>query len=405
MDPDGPTVLLLDGDYDTSLVIASELTEDLEATVVGTGTTRYSRLLRSNYCEYAAIVPPSDDPAYEDALLGVVRSSRPDIVLPVGYESMASVDEIRSEIPDGVSLCVPPPESFRTAVDKEATLRRGRRLGIDTPADYSTLVRDLEADGRPPVADRLPFPLFLKARRENGSATTAPVEDPASFWDTYDRIAAAAPGGDVLVQEYVEGSDSTYGCGLLCFDNEVELACLHEELRSVPRHGGSGTHLRLGRDDGLERDARRLLRSIGWNGVALVEFKRRRDGTFVLMEINPKFWASYALASRFGYRFASTIVADRLDLEVELPVGTPQRSGEMVFPLRELKFQIENRSEASLSEYVTTMCKPSAAWDVDRRDLGAWLMPPMSLVSKLPTVDPSGSRTRSEPAVRGGMHG
>jgi len=31
------------------------------------------------------------------------------------------------------------------------------------------------------------------------------------------------------------------------------------------------------------------------------------------MEINPKFWASYALASRYGYRFASALVAGVLD--------------------------------------------------------------------------------------------
>ncbi|MEY7850163.1 ATP-dependent carboxylate-amine ligase [Natrarchaeobius sp. A-rgal3] len=400
MDSDGPTVLVLDGDYDTSLVIARELTEDLEATVVGTGTMRHSRLLRSTYCDYVAVVPPPDDPAYADAVLGVIRSARPDVVLPVGYESMASVDGIRSAIPDGVSLCLPPSDSIRIAVDKAATLRQGRQLGIETPTDYSRRVADLAADGRSDVSGHLPFPVFLKARRENGSATTAPVSDPDAFWETYDRIAADAPRGDVLVQEYVDGSDSTYGCGVLCFDNAVELSCVHEELRSVPRHGGSGTHLRLEPEESVTRDATRLLTTIGWDGVALVEFKRRADGTFVLMEINPKFWASYALASRFGYRFASTIVADCLDLAVETPVGSPTQHGEMVFPLRELQFQLENRAEASLSEYAATVCKRTAAWDVDRRDLGAWLVPPVSFLAKLPTIDVPSPTRESESTVR-----
>ncbi|WP_200840306.1 ATP-dependent carboxylate-amine ligase [Natrialba sp. INN-245] len=400
MDSDGPSVLVLDGDYDTSLVIAKELTEDLEATIVGTGTTRYSRLLRSTYCDYGAVVPPPDDPTYADAVAGVIRSARPDVVLPVGYESMAGVDGIRSAIPDDVSLCLPPSDSFRAAVDKAATLRQGSQLGIETPIDYSRRVADLAADGRPDVSDHLPFPVFLKARRENGSATTSPVSDPEAFWESYDRIAAAAPRGDVLVQEYVDGSDSTYGCGVLCFDNAVELTCVHEELRSVPRHGGSGTHLRLEPEESIARDATRLLTTIGWDGVALVEFKRRADGTFVLMEINPKFWASYALARRFGYRFASTIVAGCLDLAVETPVGSPAEHGEMVFPLRELQFQLENREEASPTEYAATVCRRTAAWDVDHRDLGAWLVPPVSLLAKLPTIDVSSPTRGTESTVR-----
>ncbi|RQG98788.1 carboxylate--amine ligase [Natrarchaeobius oligotrophus] len=403
MDPEPPTVLVLDGDYDTSLVIARELTEDLEATIVGAGTMRHSRLLRSTYCDYTAVVPPPDDPAHADAVLEVIRSCRPGVVLPVGYESMASVDSIRSAVPADVSLCLPPSPSFRVAVDKRATLQRARELDIDVPTDYTGLVADLEADGRPDVGDHLPFPVFLKARKENGAATTAPVDDPAAFWSAYDRIAAIAPENDVLVQEYVDGSRSTYGCGLLCFDNEVALACVHEELRSVPRHGGSGTHLRLCDQPRLQRHATRLLREVGWHGVALVEFKRRPDGTFVLMEINPKFWASYALASRFGHRFASTIVADRLDLEVDVPVGSPESGREMVFPLRELKFRLENRDRDSLPEYLATVCNPGVAWDVDPRDVGAWLTPPPAVVEKLPAIETGDSRVNAPSG--GGTHG
>ncbi|MFP8951986.1 ATP-dependent carboxylate-amine ligase [Natrialbaceae archaeon A-arb3/5] len=398
-----PRVLLLDGDYDTSLVIARELSEDLGATIVGTGTTQYSRLLRSAHCDYTAVVPPPTDEAHPGTLRSLIRTYRPDIVLPVGYESTASVDSIRDDIPSTVSLCLPTSDSFRTAVDKAATLSHGRRIGLETPTDYSGLASDLDADGRPPVGDLLPFPVFLKARRENGQAATAPVEDPDVFWSTYDRIAASAPEGDVLVQEYVDGSDSTYGCGVLCLDNEVELVCTHEERRSVPRHGGSGTHLRLSRESDLERQATRLLSEIDWHGVALVEFKRRRDGTLVLMEINPKFWASYALASGFDYRFASTLVGAELGLEVERPIGEPKARGEMVFPLRELKFQLENRDEASVSELVRMVCSPGAAWDVDRRDLGAWLTPPATLVRKLPTVESERGEFGAVP--RGESHG
>ncbi|MHC3436672.1 carboxylate--amine ligase [Natrialbaceae archaeon A-gly3] len=379
-----PRVLLLDGDYDNALAIARELSEDLEATIVGVGTSPHSRLLRSKYCDHGRVLPPPDDPLYSETLLEVIERDRPDVVLSVGYDSTAAVQSIRAAIPDAVAVCLPSRDAFRAAADKAETLRRGRRLGIETPDEYSDVVADLEADDRPDPSGTLPFPVFLKARWENGGATTTPVEEPTAFWDAYDRVAGLAPNDEVLVQEYVDGTGSTYGCGVLCFDGDVELTMTHEELRSVPRHGGSGTHLRLERDERVESAAKALLRDIGWHGVALAEFKRRRDGTVVLMEINPKFWASYALASRYGYRFASTIVADRLGLDVKRPIGNPETDGEMVFPLRELQFAATNPGLENVRESLSTLLTVGSGWDVDRSDLGAWLTPPAKLVRKLP---------------------
>ncbi|MFW6017731.1 MAG: ATP-dependent carboxylate-amine ligase [Halapricum sp.] len=385
-----PTVLLLDGDYDNTLSVARELSEDLDARILGTGTTRYSRLLRSNYCDVGEVVPAPGEAGYADALLDVMDRHRPQIVLPVGYDSMAAVDSIRSEIPDAVGFCLPPPASFRLAVDKASTLQRAERLGIPVPTDYSDTVEQLDASGRPTPADALPFPVFLKARHENGTVTTARVDEPATFWTAYDGIAAEAAGGNVLVQEYVDGPDVTFGCGVLCLDDEIELLVSHQELRSVPRHGGSGTHLRLVGNPTIEAKTTKLLRDIGWNGIALVEFRQRPDGTYVLMEINPKFWASYALASRFGYRFASTMVAGVLDLDVTRPIGTPRRTGEMVFPLRELQQYARNRRDERLLDCIGTIMAADARWDIDTSDLGAWLTPPTRALRKLPTL--SGNR-------------
>ncbi len=405
MDVGPPSVLLLDGDFDNTLVIARELTEDLDATIIGTGTSTYSRLLHSTYCDASCRLPPPDDPTYASELQSLIEDHRPDVVLPVGYKSIAELDGIRSDIPATVSLCVPPSSSFGVAEDKSVTLEYGARLGLDTPREYSSIVEELDEDGRSTSRlETLPFPLFCKARTENGTVTTAPVTDPEQFWETYDRIAAASPGNDVLVQEYIDDSRSTFGCGLLFFDNEVVLLFSHEELRSVPRWGGSGTHLRVLRDPHLEATSIRLLREIGWHGVALVEFKRRADGTYVLMEINPKFWASYALSSRYGYRFASTLVARTLDLDVPHPIGSPTPVGEMAFPLRELQYHLEQREMATLGDTLSTVLTPGAAWDVDGQDLGAWLMPPVGLASKLTAPDVRELLSAATPDLRRSQH-
>ncbi|WP_207589611.1 hypothetical protein [Halomontanus rarus] len=282
-----------------------------------------------------------------------------------------------------------------------ATSQCAAAVGLDTPSDYTPLVQELDEAGRP--VDRLSeldFPLFLKPRWETGGGHTATssVENPTRFWETHDRVAKGAPGGDVLVQEKIDGSRATYGCGLLFFDDKLDLLFSHEERRSVPRRGGSGTHLRIVRDPHLEAKSIELLREIDWHGLALVEFKKRTDGSYVLMEINPKFWASYALASTHGYRFASTMVARSLGLETEPPIGSPVPVGEMVFPLRELHFYAQHYREESLRECLATILQPGVSWSVDRTDLLAWLTPPASVIQKLPTVDePSNGETVPKP--------
>jgi predicted ATP-grasp superfamily ATP-dependent carboligase len=401
----GPRVLVLDGDYPTSLTIARELSTDLDATIIGAGTARYSRLCRSTYCDVAVTVPPTGDPGYLEALWAVIDAHRPQVLLPVGYESASALQSVRDDLPRCVAVPLPDPDAFEAAADKRTTMERAAGLGIDVPDDYSRLVREADAAGRPPgTLDALEFPVFCKARREagGGHATTARVDEPARFWRVYDRLRVVAPTAEVLVQECIDGSASTYGCGLRFENGEVALRMCHEERRSVPRRGGSATRIRLRRDPDLAFAASELLRDLDWHGVALVEFKRRESGELVCMEVNPKFWASYALASRYGYRFASQVVAAALDLDERLEPRSPAQQGEMVFPLRELYHYARNRGneDERLLDSLRTIAKPGAAWNVDRADLGAWLTPPIGLIEKLPVAraDPTRSAER-EPAA------
>jgi predicted ATP-grasp superfamily ATP-dependent carboligase len=370
-----PTVLVLDGDYDNAVHVATELKRDLDVRVVGVGTSDHSRLVRSRYCDLGVTAPRPGAEGYEPAIRDLVAAVRPDAVVPVGYDSTAALVAASEALPEGTACALPDPEAFAVAADKRRTLALATDLGIPVPRDYTERVRATDRAGRPADAlEDLPFPLFLKASVETGRADTAVARSPGSFWDVYDRLCRAS-GTDALVQEYVDGDSHTYACGLLLLDGGVELLVSHEEVRSVPRRGGSGTRLRLFRQPRLEALSIQLLQELDWTGVALVEFKRRRDGTYVLMEVNPKFWASYALASQCGYRFASTMVAMTLGLET-VPRGQPEQRGERVFPLRELAHWYDHRAEESLAACLGAMLWPPARPDVNLTDPVAALTAP-----------------------------
>jgi len=384
-----PTVMVLDGDNDNAIQVATELSEDLDAEVVGVGTSNWSRLLRSRYCDVGVTTVPASEPGYADQLLDAVEAHRPDLLIPVGYHSVAAVDGIRDDLPDAVECWLPPSDSLDVAVDKVATAELAAELDVGTPTSFTDRVAALDERGRPGEIGSLPFPLFLKARHECGKNVTAEVERPGAFWATYDDLVGERGVQEVIVQECIPG-ERTYACGLLYDDGAPQLLFAHEELRSVPREGGSGTRVRLFRDPRIETAAIRLLDSLDWHGPALVEFKRCADGSYALMEINPKLWASYALASQAGYRFVSTCARRALGLDEERRSHPPDATAEMVFPLRELYYAARTDDE-SLLRSAAAICWPPARLDLNLRDLGAWLTPPAAVVETVDTATASQS--------------
>ncbi|MFB6087508.1 MAG: hypothetical protein ABEJ85_03215, partial [Haloarculaceae archaeon] len=329
----------------------------------------------SRYCDERLVLSRAE--GYADALRAAVERRRPDVVLPVGFQSVAALDQVRGELPPDVTTVLPPPASLERATDREKTLSVARDLGIEVPTDYTERVDAADGpEGRRDDLDELPFPLFLKARRETGRALSARVESPERFWTAYDALRSS--GEELIVQECVSGDGRTYGCGLLFLDGEPRLRFGHVELRSVPRRGGSGTRLRTTDDAELVSQSVELLGALDWHGVALVEYRREGD-SFVLMEINPKFWASYALASQSGHRFASTLVAEALGLPA--PAGPPATTTptERVFPLREFAYCLRSYERESLLEAASAMLWPPARPALNPEDAGAWLVPPSDL--------------------------
>jgi hypothetical protein len=71
-------------------------------------------------------------------------------------------------------------------------------------------------------------------------------------------------------------------------------------------------------DEGLQRQSEALLDQLGWNGVAMVEYKRDiATGTPYLMEINGRFWGSLQLAIDAGVDFPNLLLAAELGQPVE----------------------------------------------------------------------------------------
>ena len=364
-----PTVMLLDASYSHALQIAAELKQDLDVSILGIGSTETDALFRSKYCDDKDIAHYNNVEEYAGELIRLIRKHLPDMVIPVGYRSVKALGMIRDEASTITKICLPPSESLDIALDKKSVLKLAKQLGIEIPVDYSEKFTFHSIDDIAPV---LPYPVFLKASQEAGKNITGLVKSKSEFIDVYRKVKEESNEDTILIQEFVDGNPYTYGCGVLFINNTpVEIYC-HEELKSVPRTGGSATKIRLYNSEELKMQSITLLSKLNWNGIALVEFKKRKDGTFVLMEVNPKFWASYSLASKNGYRFASLMVSETLGIPHQR-THIKRKKGTMVFPIREISYVLKNRETESLAKSVISMLWPPAKMDVNITDLKAWI--------------------------------
>lgn len=360
--------MVLDGGYSHALAIAAELKRDLNATIVGAGYASGFALSRSRHCDAAVVLPSPAEDRFGEELLRAIDAQRPDVVVPVGFASHARLVEVGAASLAPAQALVPEPDEFEVATDKLKTYELAKEAGIRVPADRTESVAAALAGGDPGAVD---FPVFLKARRERGGAGTALLRSPAAL----EREARdyAARGEEVLYQEVIDADPYTYACCGLYQQGAATVSFSHLELRSVPRHGGSGTRVAWHEDPALAALATTLMARIGWTGIAQVEFKRDRAGQLVLMEVNPKFWASYALPSRLGYRFATQLVAALLGIDVSWLPAPQRRPAQMVFPVREFGYALAHRGTESIARSLTAMLWPPAMWDVELSDLKAYL--------------------------------
>ena len=104
-------------------------------------------------------------------------------------------------------------------------------------------------------------------------------------------------------------------------------------------------------------------------GVAQVEFKRSSEHGFVLMEINPKLWASYPLALPARRPVIATAAGRALGTPIR-SLGVP-RDATIVFPAREFMHVKAHRATESVLGSAVAMLWPPAHSNIDIRDLGA----------------------------------
>ncbi|HEX4823341.1 MAG TPA: ATP-grasp domain-containing protein [Candidatus Polarisedimenticolaceae bacterium] len=260
----------------------------------------------SRYC--AAMVPlpsPARSPrAYADAVGDALRRYECDALLPVTDQSLLALAETREEIETVASYCAASETALTLASDKWIVAEHGRRHGLDVP-DSALIARpgDWEA-----ASGRVGVPCVVRSRTSflRGSSGLIKPSSRVHFrmddaaGDVNERLGR---GEEMVVSAYVEGRGR--GVYLFLCDGEARLWFGHDRIRETDPRGGPACAARsLPPSPAMVERCRSLLASWGFEGAAMVEFRRdEATGREWLVEVNPRLWGSLPLAVHAGVEF------------------------------------------------------------------------------------------------------
>ncbi len=306
-------VLLTDGTERAALAAARSLAgAGHEVHVAAPRRLALAAVTRGAHPVVISADPLADPAGYAAAVAAVAAEHGIHVLLPITDASVEALLQHRGALPQGVALPFPHLETWRLASDKVAMLDRARAAGFDVPE--SVVLADPDEAWWLHPADAF-FPAVVKPHRSVAA-------DPAgrrmklgvAYVETREdcrRTLAALPAAafPVLVQRHVRGPGE--GMFLLRWDSRFVAEFAHRRLREKPPAGGVSVYREsIAAPPPLAEAARRLLDSLGWRGVAMVECKRDLStGRHVFMEVNGRLWGSLELALLAGVDFPSLLLA------------------------------------------------------------------------------------------------
>jgi predicted ATP-grasp superfamily ATP-dependent carboligase len=237
-----------------------------------------------------------------------IEQWRIDMLIPITEASLLALLPER----DGLGVTIPFPDAsvFRAVADKEALLAAAPRAGIAVPRQ---LVLHSADDMRGIDPSLLDYPVVLKPSRSvgehDGHRVAMGVQHAADAVALGRAVAGMSQAAfPLLVQQRIVGPGT--GVFLLIWEGKLLASFSHRRLREKPPSGGVSVYSEsVVADDDLIERSRLLLEQFGWNGVAMVEYKRElRTGIPYLMEVNGRFWGSLQLAVDAGVDFPALLV-------------------------------------------------------------------------------------------------
>jgi acetyl-CoA carboxylase, biotin carboxylase subunit len=239
--------------------------------------------------------PPSRDSYLNiPRIIAAAEITGADAIHP-GYGFLAENAEFAAIVrTSGITFIGPTPDQIREMGDKAAARKRAQSLKVPTVPGSPGPVESL--DEALPIAERIGFPVIIKAAAGGGGKGMRVAADPDAFTQAFNlarQEALAAFGSDqVYLEKYlarprhieIQIMGDLHGRVMHLCERDCSIQRRHQKLIEEAPSPALTQELR----DQIGGSAVELAQSINYAGAGTIEFLLDEDGSFYFMEMNTR---------------------------------------------------------------------------------------------------------------------
>ncbi len=254
-----------------------------------------------------------------DELIRFIKKNKIELIIPVSAKSVTYFVKNKYHLPNDIKTLLPQIKALEITNSKKKTYELANSIGIKTPKTYYPKeLKEIEL-----ISKELNFPVVIKWLYEVGGNIVEYAFNYKELLEKYKLICLKhnfdEKTGLPMIQEFIDG----VGVGFFALYKDGQLISYyqHKRLREKPITGGSSVAAISIFDENLYLKGKQILDELNWNGVAMVEFKRDKNGQLTLIEINGKFWGSHDLGLASGVDFPNMIADISQSRKIEADRG------------------------------------------------------------------------------------
>lgn len=272
---------------------------------------------QSKYCNTKFVYPnfyrqPKD---FIDCLKNKFAELKPEVYLPMHEETFVVAKYIRRFDNCGVKIPIHDFETLKSVHQKDLFAKICADLKLPAPKTIKPKnVDELSAVWRELSNNEKVVIKSINSNSAKGVFYAHSFEELKKIYSPL--IEKLEPNQYPIIQEYITGFG--YGVSMLFNHGKLRAKFTHKRLREKTATGGTSTKRVSVKNQLLEDIAERLLVALDWHGIAMVEFKYDEETKDArLIEVNPRFWGSLALAINSGVDFPYLLYKMARDGDVE----------------------------------------------------------------------------------------
>ena len=294
---------ILDGQTIQALIFAKQLRNSGHKVILFCGE-KMSYGYYTRFAHLKVISPSSeiDVKKYHDFIVKFLNKMHVDVLVPMNDYSAKYLSIYKSVLSKLVNISIPDYGIFMSGYDKNQLMRVCMENGFPHP---QTL--DLEKNVSSAEKIKFKFPALIKPNETTGARGFTLVNNFEELNKIFPKIKNQF--GNCHLQQFIPNGGRQFKVQILINDKNIIASSVIEKHRFYPINGGSSCYNSTIINEELKDLCFKVLNEIHWQGFADFDLiEDPRDGSILIMEINPRVPACIKASVISGIDFPNAIV-------------------------------------------------------------------------------------------------